>query len=48
MADHTAGGAAATLIEPGDIVLTAEFKINRFQDACDEQRLQSYIPQRVP
>ncbi len=23
MADHTAGGAAATLIAPGDIVLTA-------------------------
>ncbi len=27
MADHTAGGAAATLIDPGHIVLTAEFKI---------------------
>jgi acyl-coenzyme A thioesterase PaaI-like protein len=33
MADHTAGWAAATLIEPGDIVLTAEFKINLLRAA---------------
>lgn len=28
MADHTAGGAAGTLVQPGEIVLTVEFKIN--------------------
>ncbi|ADH63601.1 Uncharacterized protein possibly involved in aromatic compounds catabolism [Allomeiothermus silvanus DSM 9946] len=28
MADHTAGSAAATLIRPGQYVLTVEFKIN--------------------
>lgn len=28
MADHTAGAAAATLVQEGQIVLTAEFKIN--------------------
>jgi uncharacterized protein (TIGR00369 family) len=28
MADHTAGGAAATLIEPGHMILTVAFKIN--------------------
>ena len=33
MADHTAGGAAATLIEPGHIVLTVEFKINLLRAA---------------
>lgn len=33
MADHTAGGAAATLIGPGEIVLTAEFKINLLRAA---------------
>ena len=37
MADHTAGGAAATLIEPGDIVLTAEFKINLLRAAKGER-----------
>ncbi len=37
MADHTAGGAAATLIEPGDIVLTAEFKINLLRAARGER-----------
>jgi uncharacterized protein (TIGR00369 family) len=33
MADHTAGGAAATMIEPDHIVLTAEFKINLLRAA---------------
>ncbi len=33
MADHTAGGAAATLTGPGEIVLTAEFKINLLRAA---------------
>jgi uncharacterized protein (TIGR00369 family) len=33
MADHTAGGAAATLIEPGHMILTAEFKINLLRTA---------------
>lgn len=38
MADHTAGGAAATLAEPGRAVLTAEFKINLLR-AAKGQRL---------
>ncbi len=33
MADHTAGGAAATMIEPDHIVLTVEFKINLLRAA---------------
>jgi uncharacterized protein (TIGR00369 family) len=33
MADHTAGGAAATLIEPDHMILTAEFKINLLRAA---------------
>ena len=33
MADHTAGGAAATMIEPDQIVLTVEFKINLLRAA---------------
>lgn len=33
MADHTAGAAAATLLEAGQIVLTAEFKINLLRAA---------------
>ncbi len=37
MADHTAGGAAATLIDPGHIVLTAEFKINLLRAAKGER-----------
>ena len=37
MADHTDGGAAATLIEPGHIVLTAEFKINLLRAAKGER-----------
>lgn len=37
MADHTAGGAAATLIEPGHIVLTVEFKINLLRTAKGER-----------
>lgn len=39
MADHTAGGAAATLVQPGQIVLTAEFKINLLRPAKGEQLL---------
>jgi uncharacterized protein (TIGR00369 family) len=38
MADHTAGGAAATLIESGHMVLTVEFKINLLR-AAKGQRL---------
>ncbi|MFQ6005330.1 MAG: PaaI family thioesterase [Woeseia sp.] len=37
MADHTAGGAAATLLEPGQLVLTAEFKINLLRAARGER-----------
>lgn len=33
MADHTAGAAAATLLKGGQIVLTAEFKINLLRPA---------------
>lgn len=33
MADHTAGAAAATLLKPGQIVLTLEFKINLLRPA---------------
>jgi uncharacterized protein (TIGR00369 family) len=38
MADHTAGAAAATLLQKGQIVLTAEFKINLLR-AAKGQRL---------
>ncbi len=37
MADHTAGGAAATIIEPDHIVLTVEFKINLLRVAKGER-----------
>ena len=37
MADHTAGGAAATMIEPDRIVLTVEFKINLLRAAKGER-----------
>jgi uncharacterized protein (TIGR00369 family) len=37
MADHTAGGAAATLIDKGRIVLTIEFKINLLRAAKGER-----------
>jgi len=33
LADHTAGAAAATLLDPGLIVLTLEFKINLLRPA---------------
>jgi uncharacterized protein (TIGR00369 family) len=33
IADHTAGAAAATLLRPGQIVLSAEFKINLLRPA---------------
>lgn len=39
LADHTAGTAAATLIGPDDIVLTAEFKINLLRPARGEQMI---------
>lgn len=38
IADHTAGAAAATLLQDGQIVLTAEFKIN-FLRAAKGDRL---------
>ena len=37
MADHTAGGAAATTVAAGHIVLTAEFKINLLRAAKGER-----------
>ena len=37
LADHTAGTAAVTLIEEGQRVLTAEFKINLLRAARGEQ-----------
>lgn len=37
LADHTAGSAAATLLEKGQIILTAEFKINLLRAAKGEQ-----------
>jgi uncharacterized protein (TIGR00369 family) len=33
VADHTAGAAAATLVGPGQYVLTAEFKVNLLRSA---------------
>lgn len=33
LADHAAGGAAGTLVEPSEMVLTAEFKINFLRPA---------------
>lgn len=33
LADHCAGGAATTQLEPGDFVVTAEFKINLLRAA---------------
>lgn len=38
LADHTAGGAAGTLVRAGEMVLTAEFKIN-FLRAAQGERL---------
>jgi len=37
MADHTAGGAAATLAEPNRVVLSIEFKINLLRAARGER-----------
>lgn len=37
MADHTAGSAASTLIQPGQYVLTVEFKINLLRPAKGER-----------
>ncbi len=39
MADHTAGAAAATLLQAGQIVLTAEFKINLLRAARGDRLL---------
>jgi len=44
LADHTAGGAAATLIGEDEVVLTVEFKINLLRPALGEQlRCQSRV-----
>jgi uncharacterized protein (TIGR00369 family) len=37
MADHGSGTAAATLVAPGDIILTAEFKINLLRPAVGDR-----------
>lgn len=37
LADHTAGAAAATVTAPGQLVLTAEFKINLLRGARGER-----------
>ena len=37
LADHTAGAAAGSLMAPGEIVLTAEFKINLLRPAQGER-----------
>lgn len=37
MADHTAGGAAGTLVAAGEIVLTVEYKINLLRPAVGER-----------
>jgi uncharacterized protein (TIGR00369 family) len=39
IADHTAGGAAATLAAEGDLVLSVEFKINFLRPALGERLL---------
>jgi uncharacterized protein (TIGR00369 family) len=36
MADHTAGAAAGTLVQDGDLVLTVEFKINLLRPALGQ------------
>ncbi len=36
MADHTAGGAATTMLKAGETVLTVEFKINLLRPAVGE------------
>ncbi|MDP2659544.1 MAG: PaaI family thioesterase [Dehalococcoidia bacterium] len=37
MADHTAGGAATTLVGPDEYILTAEFKLNFLRAATGEK-----------
>jgi uncharacterized protein (TIGR00369 family) len=37
LADHTAGGAAGTLVRSSEMVLTAEFKINFLRPALGER-----------
>jgi uncharacterized protein (TIGR00369 family) len=37
LADHTAGGAAGTLVRASELVLTAEFKINFLRPALGER-----------
>jgi uncharacterized protein (TIGR00369 family) len=39
LADHTAGGAAGTLVRATELVLTAEFKINFLRPALGERLL---------
>ena len=39
MADHSAGAAAASLLRPGEIVLTTEFKISLLRAARGERLL---------
>lgn len=36
LADHTAGGAAASMLAPGELVLTSEFKINLLNPASGD------------
>jgi uncharacterized protein (TIGR00369 family) len=44
MADHTAGGAAGTLVAANELVLTAEFKINFLRPAiADRLRCRSVV-----
>ena len=37
MGDHTAGGAAGTLVKPEETVLTVEFKINLLRPAVGQR-----------
>ena len=39
LADHTAGGAATTLLKEGEYILTAEFKISLFRPATGKELL---------
>jgi uncharacterized protein (TIGR00369 family) len=37
MADHTAGAAATTLVEPSEVVVTVEYKANFLKPALGER-----------
>ena len=37
LADHSAGGAAGTLVQPGETILSIEFKINLLRPAVGER-----------